>query len=96
MIEHYTGTPEEYLKPEINATSVIPNLTLSKNSVLVIKVKDGEYDLEELNTLQKHFQKVFCNNTVIVTYDSVDFMVIDDKSYRHQRPLAEEENPYGY
>ena len=79
---------EVHLTP---CSSEVNALTLEKYSVLVIRCSQ-QYDLNALNTLREQVQKVFPNNTVLVTYDDIDFLTIADKSYKPERPLAEE--PY--
>ena len=93
MIEnYYTGTPDHQLKPRQYESTVAPvSLTLEKNSVLIIRCNQ-QYDLSALNIIREQMQKAFPNNTVLVTYDDIDFLTIADKTYKPERPLAEE--PY--
>lgn len=68
-------------------------LTLEKHSVLLFRCSK-EYYLEDLNTIQQQMQKVFPNNKVVVLFEDIVPEVIHDKSYKIERPLAEDYDGY--
>ena len=72
-------------------------LTLERNSVLIARFsKDSAYDLDELRELRKMLKEVFPCHQVIVWYNDVDFMVINDNGYKAERltGLNEDSNYY--
>ena len=84
MIEQYN--------PEVVATiapSHANTLTVQKNSVIILRVSFNDYDLDDMNRLQEYYSKVFPNNTVCVMFDNIDIEVINDQSYRKERPCAD-------
>ena len=102
MIEYYTGTP---IKQEISKGHEAPNvlpmqlntLTLERNSVLVARFsKNSGYDLDELKELRKMLKEAFPCHQIIVWYDDVDFMAINDNGYKPERliGLNEDSNYY--
>lgn len=61
-------------------------LTLERNSVLVARFsKDSGYDIDELHALRKALKEMFPCHSVLVWYDDVDFMAINDKGYTPPR-----------
>ena len=68
-------------------------LTLEKNSVLLLRC-NKEYCLDEMNIIQQQMQKVFPNNKVVVLFDDIVPEIIHDKSYKIERPLAEDYDEY--
>lgn len=72
-------------------------ITLERNSVLVARFsKDSGYDLDELHELRKMLKETFPCHQVIVWYNDVDFMVINDNGYKAERltGLNEDSNYY--
>lgn len=72
-------------------------LTLERNSVLIARFsKDSGYDLSELQELRKVLKETFPYHSVLVWYDDVDFMAINDKGCASPRleGLNSESNYY--
>lgn len=86
---HYTidnetlpeADPIIQVKPERVST-----LTLERNSTLIARFsRDSGYSIDELQELRKMLRDTFPNHQVIVWYDDVDFLVINDKGYPSER-----------
>ena len=72
-------------------------LTLEKNSVLVARIpKNDFYDCEMMQALYKALKDRFPMHHVLVWYDDVEFMAINDKGYMPERITCNDENLYGY
>jgi hypothetical protein len=87
----------ETLREPSIASTQFNTITLERNSVLVARFsKDSGYDLDELEYLRKLLKETFPCHQVIVWYDDVDFMVINDKGYKAERltGLNEDSNYY--
>lgn len=72
-------------------------ITLERNSVLVARFsKNSGYDIDELRELRKMLKETFPCHQIIVWYDDVDFMVINDNGYKAERltGLNEDSNYY--
>ena len=90
MIESFDKAPNA-------APMQLNTLTLERNAVLVARLpKDGCYDLSELHELRKALKEMFPCHSVLVWYDDVDFMTINDKGCAPQRleGLNSESNYY--
>ena len=60
-------------------------LTLERNAVLVARVsKDAGYDFDELQILRQALNNAFPNHPVLILYDDIDFMSIEDKDYKQR------------
>lgn len=70
-------------------------LTLERNAVLVARLsKDGGYDLEDMGNIKRTLEAAFPNHTVLLTYDDIDFMAIEDKGYKAERIINDTSNYY--
>lgn len=64
----------------------VNTLTLERNSTLIARFsRDSGYSIDELQELRKMLRDTFPNHQVIVWYDDVDFLVINDKGYPSER-----------
>lgn len=64
----------------------VNTLTLARNSTLVARFpRDSGYSIDELQELRRMLRDTFPNHQVIVWYDDVDFLVINDKGYPSER-----------
>ena len=62
------------VKPEHVST-----LTLERNATLIARVsRDSGYGIDELQNLRRMLKDTFSNHQVLVWYDDVDFLVIND------------------
>jgi len=100
MIEYYTETPvkQKILKYH-EAPNILPvqlnTLTLERNSVLVARLsKDGGYDFEDMKNIKRSLEEAFPNHTVLLIYDDIDFMAIEDKGYKVERIINDTSNYY--
>jgi hypothetical protein len=93
MINQYdcAGQPLTLNQYPLSAES--SRLTLEKNSVLLLRCSK-DYYLDDLNLIQTQVQKAFPNTKVIVLYNDIVPEVIYDKTYRTERPLAEDYDGY--
>lgn len=90
MIESFDSAPAA-------APVQLNTLTLERNSVLIARFsKDSGYDLSELHELRKTLKEMFPYHSILVWYDDVDFMIINDKGYTPPRleGLNDESNYY--
>ena len=51
-------------------------LELDPNDILVIKFNQDLWNLEQAQTFLNNYRKVFHNNTVVATFNGIDFEVI--------------------
>ena len=64
----------------------VNTLTLERNSTLIARFsRDSGYSIDELQELRRMLRDTFPNHQVIVWYDDVDFLVINDKGYPSER-----------
>lgn len=64
----------------------VNTLTLERNSTLIARFsRDSGYSIDELQDLRRMLRDAFPNHQVIVWYDDVDFLVINDKGYPSER-----------
>ena len=100
MIEYYTGTPIGQEVPKYHETpSILPmqlnTLTLERNAVLIARLsKDGGYDFEDMENIKRSLKEAFPNHTILLTYDDIDFMAIEDKGYKAERIINDTSNYY--
>lgn len=100
MIEYYTGTPgRQEISKYHEALNILPiqlnTLTLERNAVLVARFsKDGGYDFEDMENMKRSLKEAFPNHTVLLTYDDIDFMAIEDKGYKAERIINDTSNYY--
>lgn len=81
-----------HVKPERVST-----LTLERNSTLIARFsRDSGYSIDELQELRRMLRDTFPNHQVIVWYDDVDFLVINDKGYPSERLYGVNENTSYY
>lgn len=76
--------------PKDTSASILPyalnTLTLERNAVLVARVsKDAGYDFDELQILRQALDNAFPNHPILILYDDIDFMSIEDKGYKAER-----------
>lgn len=70
-------------------------LTLERNAVLVARLsKDGGYDYKDMENIKRSLKEAFPNHTVLLTYDDIDFMAIEDKGYKAERIINDTSNYY--
>ena len=109
MIEQYIGTPPGYLKT-LNTSSIMPidqlaapdvsllqpmALTLERNATLIIRVpRDEGYDVEHCRAIREVFKKAFPEHNVIIVYNDLEFLTIEDKSTYMERITDDSSNYY--
>ena len=109
MIEQYTQMPLEQLKnfkipsiepidqlaaPDISLLQPTA-LTLERNATLLIRVpRDEGYDVEHCEAIRKVFKKAFPAHNVIIVYNDLEFLTIEDKSTYMERITDDSSNYY--
>lgn len=109
MIEQYTGTPLEHLK-NVKTSSIISNdqlaapdisllqpvaLTLERNATLIIRIpRDEGYDAEHCEAIRKVFKNAFPGHNVIIIYNDLEFLTIEDKATYMERITDDSSNYY--
>lgn len=104
MIEQYTGTSPEYLKtitpmnqpatPDVSLLQPMA-LTLERNATLIIRVpRDAGYDFDHCEEIHKVFKSAFPGHNVIMVYNDLEFMTIEDKSTYVERITNDSSNYY--
>lgn len=64
----------------------VNTLTLERNSTLIARFsRDSGYSIDELQDLRRILKDAFPDHQVLVWYDDVDFLVINDKGYPSER-----------
>ena len=70
-------------------------LTLTRNSVLVARIsKDSGYDVSDFENIRQSLQHAFPNHTILLIYDDIEFMAIEDKGYTPERITVNETSNY--
>lgn len=71
---------------QLGAPMQLNTLTLEKNSVLVARIPtDGFYDCDAIQSLYKALETRFPCHQILVVYDDVEFMAINDNGYAPER-----------
>ena len=80
---------------QLGAPMQLNTLTLERNSVLVARIpKDGFYDYDAMQALYKALETRFPCYQILVVYDDVEFMAINDKGYAPERITCNETSNY--
>lgn len=70
-------------------------LTLERNAVLVVRVsKDSGYDVADFKTIHQALKNAFPSHTVLIFYDDVEFMAIEDKGCLPERITVNDSSNY--
>ena len=109
MIEQYIGTPLEPPK-NFNTSSITPidqlavpdisllqptALTLERNATLIIRVPRNEgYDADHCEDIRKVFKNAFTGHNVIIVYNDLEFLTIEDKLTYVERITDDSSNYY--
>ena len=89
-----TGAEILYQAPA-GTLAKLNTLTLERNAVLIARLsKDGGYDFEDMENMKRSLKEAFPNHTVLLTYDDIDFMAIEDKGCKAERIINDTSNYY--